>query len=368
MGVLCRNVVFIVTVAGLFLAGQRSPTLGCAAIGLRGAQIQIVDEDAIIVYDSSKKIQHFIRRASFRALAPNFGFLVPTPSVPILTEVDDAAFAILGKYILPKVREVSGGFVFASLLLPTSGAGRFDDAKHATKDVAVKVLAEAKVGGFNAVVLEADDAGALEKWLKDNEYPTTPELTGWLAPYLAQKWKITAFKIEKDANSGRAVVSTKAVKMSFATERPFFPYREPEVTAHPAEDEASMEESRVLRVFFLGNNRMAGSLGAAPWNAETVWADAVDASLIDTMAKDLGIPHEEFPKGTWLTVFKDTASPRPGTAEVFFDASADKSVKRPPDIIVRSAPTVIPLEPVLVVVLFVGTIVYLALRRTKNKS
>ena len=125
---------------------------------------------------------------------------------------------------------------------------------------------------------------------------------------------MVAFKIEKDANSGRAVVSTKAVKMSFATERPFFPYREPEVKAHPAEDEARMEESRVLRVFFLGNNRMAGSLGAVPWNAETVWADAVDASLIDTMAKDLGIPHEEFPKGTWLTVFKDTASPRPGTA------------------------------------------------------
>src|SRR6185369_1509461 len=105
MGVPCRNVFSVVIVAGLFLAGQRSPTLGCTAIGLKGAPVQIVDEDAIIVYDSAKKIQHFIRRASFRALAPNFGFLVPTPSVPILTEVEDAAFAILGQYILPKVRE-----------------------------------------------------------------------------------------------------------------------------------------------------------------------------------------------------------------------------------------------------------------------
>jgi hypothetical protein len=368
----CRGVFFVLIVSALIVAGQRPHTLGCAAIGPKGTTVQIQDEDAIIVYDAAKKTQHFIRRASFRAPPPNFGFLVPTPSVPKLTEVEDAAFGILSRHILPKVREVSGGWEFDSWFFKPGESvlsGAKSDVKSAVKKD-VEVLDEVKVGGLHAVVLAADDPTKLEEWLKKNDYPTTPELTGWLGPYLAEKWKITAFKIERDPKSGAAVVSTKAVKMSFATDRPFFPYREPEVKPQKGakdEDDDDMP-SRALRVFFLGNGRMEGKLGNAAWHAEPIWANEIDSSLTETLAKELAIPMDEFPKTPWLTAFKDMASPRPATAEVFFEKSADQKATVPEDIIVTRPPTVIPFELIFLAVIVLGAALYLVARKMTRAS
>ncbi len=351
--------------AGLF-AAQPAPTFGCAAIGLKGEPVSIVDEDAIIVWESKKKTQHFIRRANFRTRSANFGFLVPTPSVPKLSEVADGVFNDLSQAILPKVREVSGGIEFMSYFMPSAKsettAGMMKKSEE--KKDAVRVLDKAKVGGFNAVVLEADDPVALEKWLQDNGYPSTPEISGWLGPYLADKWKITAFKIETDAQTGQAVASTQAVKMSFAAERPFFPYREPEAKEPAAKDEGGR---RVLRVFFLSDERMAGKLGSLPWHAKTVWADRVDDTLKSELPKSLTIPGEDLPQTLWLTAFEDTASPRPGSAEVFFDGSTDKSVVHPPDILVHRAPMMVPVELVFFAVLLL-VLAVLGLRKVLKKA
>ena len=187
-------------------------------------------------------------------------------------------------------------------------------------------------------MLAADNAMALTDWLKTNGYPASDELYGWLEPYLVQKWTITAFKIDAAAQRFSRSIRSKAVKMSFAAERPFFPYREP-AAKDPAEK--TNPGSRVLRVFLLSNERMAGTLGNIPWHAKTVWADRfADAEITETLA----IPAAEFPASAWLTAFEDRASPRPGNAEVFFDPATDRSVVHPPDILVEGPPVVIPVE------------------------
>lgn len=316
-----------------------APSPGCAAIGRH--PVHISSEDAIIVWDAGSKIQHFIRRASFQTLAPDFGFLVPTPAAPKLTEVGDAAFDALAGVIRPRVRQVFGGVEFFSLFFQFPG-NRADMVPGAMKD-GVRVLDSAKVGGFNAVVLEADDPTLLEEWLKTNGYPSTPEISGWLGPYLTQKWKVTAFKIETDPATGRAVGSDKAVKMTFAAEQPFFPYREPEVKVVDQKDSGA----RVLRVYFLSTERAAGTLGSLPWHAETVWADELRESAVDQLAVDLEMPRKNLPDQVWLTAFKDTSSPRPGSAEVFFAPSKDTAALHPPDVLVPGPPVVIPIELVL---------------------
>ena len=132
----------------------------------------------------------------------------------------------------------------------------------------VRVLDAQRVAGYDAVVLEADSAAALADWLKEHGYDQRPALTEWLAPYVDLRWKITAFKIAPK-QEGHAV-STAAVRMSFAAERPFFPYREPvDQRENLPADFTGEEGKRLLRIFYLGDGRADGSIGAQrqPWPA-----------------------------------------------------------------------------------------------------
>ena len=150
--------------------------------------------------------------------------------------------------------------------------------------------------------------------------------------------------------------------MSFSAERPFFPYREP---AAKDADKTS-PGSRVLRVFLLSSERMSGTLGNIPWHAKTVWADRfTDAKF----GESLKIP--DFPATPWLTAFEDTASPRPGSAEVFFDPSSERSVVHPPDVVHYGPPVVVPVELAFlgaICVAVVGWAAWREVRRGKAKG
>jgi hypothetical protein len=73
------------------------------------------------------------------------------------------------------------------------------------------------------------------------------------------------------ASTSRAL-ATDAVRMSFRTERPFFPYREPRDQRES--NAQSLPAARSLRVFFFGRKRAAGTIGegTAPFSGKTVWA------------------------------------------------------------------------------------------------
>ena len=85
----------------LGLALSAGPILACAIAPSGNKPVAIADESAIIIWDAANKTQHFIRRASFQSAAPDFGFLVPTPSKPELAEASDAAFAHLARVTAP---------------------------------------------------------------------------------------------------------------------------------------------------------------------------------------------------------------------------------------------------------------------------
>jgi hypothetical protein len=141
------------------------------------------------------RLEHFIRRASFRSSGKDFGFLVPTPGKPELAEVSDGIFDQLEQATKPEVvykDELGIG--------PTLFCGMFFLMRSAAPRAAVavdsvRVLDAQRVAGYDAVVLEADSAGALAAWHKDRGYVERPDLSAWLAPYVAAKWKLTAFKI-----------------------------------------------------------------------------------------------------------------------------------------------------------------------------
>src|SRR5204863_6434207 len=99
----------------------------------------------------------------------------------------------------------------------------------------VRVLEEKMVAGFSAKVLEADTTDVLVQWLKENGYAYSPEVAAWAKPYVEQKWKITALKVAKKKDVSKdKYVTASALRMSFKTDRPLFPYREPDPTQSAA--------------------------------------------------------------------------------------------------------------------------------------
>lgn len=352
-----RSPWIFVALAPLLLASAR-PAAACATAPPPGMFVEVAEESAIIAFDSKARREHFIRRASFRKAGKDFGFLVPTPSLPELAAVPDAVFDALEQATKPQVVVRTGvggveptllcGFMFLLRSAPMSSAA-----------APARVLAEQRVAGYDAVVLEADEPAALAAWLKEHGYAARPDLSDWLAPYVAARWKITAFKIAADGPE----VGTQAVRMSFATERPFFPYREPA----DQRDNRSAGEQRLLRVFFLGDSRVEGTIGAAraPWPGKALWSNSLSAARLGNLAGLEGALPFSLPANAWLTMFEDSASPRPGTDDLFFTTSANASALTPEPVIVDNREKLpIPLD----VLAGLGIVGWVVIRRRKKST
>jgi len=63
-----------------------SLVVACCPAPPSGKPVVNADQTVIIIWDAATQTQHFIRKASFKSEADDFGFLVPTPSQPQLEE------------------------------------------------------------------------------------------------------------------------------------------------------------------------------------------------------------------------------------------------------------------------------------------
>jgi len=345
----------------LCTAGSRSVS-ACAGVSAPERLIRVVDESAVIVWDATQHQERFIRRATFDTNAENFGFLVPTPSQPTLREANDAVFPVLERIIQPRVI-VQQQFEFklgALLFWPMDALTPITHGMGASE---VEVLETRHVAGYDAVVLSADNAVALQTWLRSHGYAAQPELLTWLAPYIKAHWKITAFKISK-VNSYAARTSSTAVEMAFTTDHPFFPYREPANQRAPGH-----YAPRSLRVFLLSADRMEGRLGEsvspASWPGKLFSANPLPQNPRQILEKTLTIPSQQFPKQLWLTTFEDRSFPRPGTEEVYFAPAAQQTPVAPtPVTVVRVKYIVLPLE---LCAPLTGALVCLRLKRHRRR-
>jgi len=297
------------------------PTKACAPAPRPDQIIRIADEEALIVWDAAKKTEHFIRRASFRneggkGAATDFGFLVPTPTKPTLAEADDLVFVRLEEATRPEQRTANAVEWQLGISCMYLLRGKSESAHAPTSQV--RVLDQARVGGYDAVVLEADSPSALSEWLGSHGYASRPALTAWLAPYVEKHWKMTAFKIAPRAE-GDPQVATSAVRMTFETEVPFFPYREPE------DQRTGPQSARILDVYLVSTaGRLDGTIGdhhhhwpgtARYAKMRTDLGNVLGGSL--TAGLSLG--------SAWLVSFRDTSSPRPGTDDVFFTTATSQT-------------------------------------------
>ena len=323
-----------VFISCILLCDQAKWADACCPAPPMGRPVVNADQTVIILWDAANKTQHFIRQASFKSDAKDFGFIVPSPSQPELSESGNDAFPTLRKLTEPEsvTRRWEGGGGISCSCGARSGAPALGVA-----EPPVKVLDEKFVADLHATVLEAKSANALVNWLKENGYAFSPEIEAWAQPYVAQGWKFTALKVAKDKDAKDNKVAASALRISFKTDRPLFPYREPD---YKSAVETLGVKSRLLRIYFIADARYEGELiKANPWTGKVAWAGKVSADDRKKLLEHLKLPETIGPAQWWLTEFEDNWPYRVAPADVYFSRSADQgAVKRDPIVRWTAAP------------------------------
>jgi hypothetical protein len=292
----------------------------CAPCPPPGKPVLNADQTVIIIWDATTKTEHFIRRASFHSEADAFGFVVPTPSEPELSESGNATFPYLQSLTEPERKSVPRPQNVGC----SCGEGR------ESAQPRVRVLQEKLVAGFNAAVLEASSSRGLADWLKKNGYALSPEIEAWAKPYVEADWKFTALRIAKSTEqSSNRLVDATALRMTFKTERPLFPYREPEVKLANTSVET---RKRLLRIYFLADGRYDGTLSTADrWTGQVAWANQLKPEERERTLNLLNLPDSTGPAQWWLTEFEDPWPYRKAPSDLYFTRSSNKeTVNRPP--------------------------------------
>lgn len=293
---------------GTALASSAFPCFNLGSRHYGGwSEVRMVKEDAIIVWDRERNIEHFIRKAQFNHGGKDFGFLVPTPTTPTLAAANDDAFKLLTD--VSKMPEWT---------LPFSGGGGIGGGSGGFGSTVV-VRQSKEVGQYQAASLEASNLEALQAWLKKNEYESSNELMQWLAPYVKNRWIINAFRISRKASEGDTEMTP--IRLSFRTPRPFYPYREPKAKG----------EARHLRLYVIADRSVTGhltdGLSEESWLGPAKKLDFPEERRAE-LAQKLGMTEPQLPESMKLTVFNDVAPIRQ-SKDVVFQLENEKPKRNP---------------------------------------
>lgn len=121
-------------------------------------------------------------------------------------------------------------------------------------------------------------------------------------------------------------LSAPAVRLSFDTPEPFYPYREP--------DDVRPEPTRHLRLFFVGQGVPEIRDASRPSTSGTLWP--VKPTYAGPVAKDVKLPIPGWePSTSWLTVYDDKAPSRKGKGDLAIRPTGDETAIIPPSIEVK---------------------------------
>jgi hypothetical protein len=143
--------------------------------------------------------------------------------------------------------------------------------------------------------------------------------------------------VAKDKDGKNKNVAAAALRMSFKTDRPLFPYREPD--SKSAAD-ALGAGNRLLRIYFLAEARYQGELTKdVAWTGKPAWASELTSEQRKRTLEFLKLPETTGPAQWWLTEFEDNWPYRAAPADVYFSRAASQdTIKRPPIIQYVSSP------------------------------
>ncbi len=266
----------------------------CSGVGPRGQPVVFGDQTNIVIWDEAHHMEHFIRNASFKSGAADFGFIAPTPGKPELNKASNRAFYTLAALAPVVLYKGARG-----------GSGRFEDS---AKSAVVQVIQEADVAGYHATTLKCPDAHAINDWMNNHGYVSTPEVEKWAERYCSRGWYLTAFKV---VDKSKLIASTGTVRMSFKTNKPFNPFYVPKTNI-------PINGGGTLRVYFVSVGDYDAHIGRKETWQTPQWTAQIPESSAALLAKQVELPFDAVPDNCQVETFVDNNFPRPAAEDIYF--------------------------------------------------
>jgi len=279
------------TVAAVALGAR--PASACAVVGPDQGPARLAGESTLVAYDGEAQVEHFVRAVRFTAGVSRFGFLVPVPGKPTIAEAKEEIFARLEELAAPR----SHGWTKSEPQTAVASA---------SPERAVTVVERAKLKGLDYVVLQATGGKELTAWLDENKFVSYPELAPWAEHYAKEQAYFVAFKYELPQAGAAIEALPSAVRISFPTSRPFYPYREPRPQGG---------DGRLLRLFVLGEGPVSTVVAGAKWGVLPTFSEALTDA--DRASLEALLPDAKLGGASWLSAYSDPTAVRP-VADLYF--------------------------------------------------
>ena len=207
------------------------------------------------------------------------------------------------------------------------------------REAEVKVIQEADVAGYHATTVWSKDAHAINDWMNDHGYVSTPEVEKWAERYCGRGWYLTAFKV---VDKSKLAASTGTIRMSFTTYRPYNPFYVPDSNIPP-------NGGGTLRVYFVSKGDYEATIGGfGAWQTPQ-WKAPIPDSIANKLTDEVKLPAGSIPADSEVETFVDNDFPRPALDDVYF---TKKKAPEPP----AQAPTQPPVIPPTALIPLIGSI------------
>ncbi len=177
-------------------------------------------QTALIVFENNN--EELYLNVGHQGDASKFVWIVPTPSLPKVTEAPAALFVELHEITKPNVKYDS---TYKGNLGPTN---MFADEEK------IIVYSREKIGAYEVSILSAEGSEGLYKWLTINKYQVPEEAKELLDWYINKNWFFTAMKIDEDNNK-----ELHPIKLSFKTDNIIYPLKITQFSTLSADDYVS---------------------------------------------------------------------------------------------------------------------------------
>jgi MYXO-CTERM domain-containing protein len=233
--------------AALFMPGAEA--LACGGFMCDQAQPVMQNAERIVFgVDEEGGVDMHVQ-VSYEGPSENFAWILPVPGEPEIFLSIDTLFSTLAVATAPlftlnridegTCRNRNGGLFGGSneVSLSMSDSGGSDPT-----DDGVTVVAQAQVGPYDTVTLQANSADELLDWLQANGYDLPDGLDSALSPYVAEDSYFVALKLLKDKDDG----DIAPVGLHFQSDSTSIPIQLTSIAATP---------DMVLEVYVFGNER-----------------------------------------------------------------------------------------------------------------
>jgi len=224
-----RYRLFVFTlIVGLLSALSLSTVSACGGLFCANIPVAQQGERIIFTINDDETVTAYVQ-INYTGDAPDFSWVVPVPSVPLVDVAEIATFdeiaAITDPIFMPPPMPNCAP-------IPQPAMADFDDSDVVEESATageVTVLSTGTAGPYAFDVITSDDPDALVVWLRENNYRVEVEMEPFIDVYTAEGMVFLAMKLQPD----QGAQDIQPVVMTYNSTQPVIPIRLTAVAANP---------------------------------------------------------------------------------------------------------------------------------------